>query len=216
MIRSENISLSYREGPPVLSDLSFSVEPGSFHFLTGPSGAGKTSLLSLLGLTHRVSAGKLELFDEDVTNLPREKLPLLRRRIGFVSQDFRLIEHLSVSENVALPLKVLNEDPEMIRAKVSELLTWVGLGEQGNALPETLSGGQKQRAAIARAVIAKPDLLLADEPTGNLDSQLALRFMYLFEALNQSGTTVVIATHDEQIIALFDYPVFRLEAGKIV
>ncbi len=216
MIVLKHVAMGYLPGRDILRDVSLELRPGSFHFLTGSSGAGKSTLLSLLSLQQRASRGVVSMFDEDVTWMPREQLPRFRRRIGIVLQDYRLLDHLTIAQNVALPLKVAGESQNDINDKVRELLDWIGLTEYHDAKPAILSGGQKQRAAIARAVITKPDLLLADEPTGNLDSELALRFMYLFEALNQTGTTVMVATHDEHLISLFNYPVLRLKAGKIL
>lgn len=216
MITLEHIAMEYTAGQPVLKDISLHLERGSFHFLTGASGAGKSTLLSLLSLQTRATHGKFHMFGENITLMEREDLPRLRRRIGIVLQDYRLLNHLTVLENVALPLKVIGEPDSEIIPKALELLEWVGLSEHQNAKPETLSGGQKQRVAIARAVIIKPDMLLADEPTGNLDSALAQRFMYLFEALNQTGTTVLIATHDEHLISLFNYPTLHLKNGNLI
>ena len=162
LVRFENVGMRYGAGPEVLRDLDFTLRPGSFHFLVGPSGAGKSSLLKLLYLGHRPSRGTVSLFGRDVGPLARRELPALRRRIGVVFQDFRLLAHLTVYENVALPLRIAGLRGERIRQHVGELLTWVGLGERLDALPATLSGGEKQRAAIARAVIAQPRLLLAD------------------------------------------------------
>jgi cell division transport system ATP-binding protein len=215
MITLEHIAMEYTPGQPILKDVSLTLERGSFHFLTGPSGAGKSTLLSLLSLQGRATHGKFHMFSENVTNLRREDLPKLRRRIGIVLQDYRLLDHLTVLENVSLPLKVAGEPDEVITPKAMELLEWVGLADHQNAKPPTLSGGQKQRTAIARAVITKPDILLADEPTGNLDNDLAHRFMYLFEALNQTGTTVLVATHDEHLISAFNYPTLRLKDGSL-
>ncbi len=215
MITLEQVGMEYSRGQPILKDISLTLDAGSFHFLTGPSGAGKSTLLSLLSLQARATCGNIRMFGENVTLMRREKLPYLRRRIGIVLQDYRLLNHLTVAENVALPLKVMGEPDREIAGKVLELLEWIGLSEQQNVKPETLSGGQKQRTAIARAVIARPDILLADEPTGNLDASLAQRFMYLFEALNQNGTTVLIASHDEHLISLFDYPTLKLTAGTL-
>jgi len=215
MIALEHVAMEYLPGQPVLKDVSMELKRSSFHFLTGPSGAGKSTLLSLLSLQHRATQGHIHMFGDEVTKLPRTQLPRLRRRLGIVLQDYRLLDHLTIAENVALPLKIAGEDAHEIDSKVKELLEWMGLTEHHDSRPAILSGGQKQRAAIARAVINKPDLLLADEPTGNLDSELSLRFMYLFEALNQSGTTVLIATHDAHLISLFSYPVLRLKDGNI-
>lgn len=215
MIRLEKVSMGYLSGQEVLKDVSLALEPGSFTFVSGASGAGKSSLLSLLALSHTPTRGKISLFGKDVLRQNRVGLASMRRRIGTVFQDYRLLEHLSVEENVALPLKVAGESPTQIAGKVRELLAWVGLGAYHKARPDILSGGQKQRVAIARAVITKPDLLIADEPTGNLDSALSLKFMYLFEALNKTGTTILFATHDENLISLFQYPVIRLRDGRI-
>jgi cell division transport system ATP-binding protein len=193
--------LRYGLGPEVLRDLTFHIEPHSFQFLTGPSGAGKTSLLRLMFLSLKPTRGLMSMFDQEVATLSKDALSHLRRRIGIVFQDFRLLEHLTTYENVALPLRVMGMDEASYRDEVLELLDWVGLGERVHALPPVLSGGEKQRAAIARAVIARPQLLLADEPTGNVDPTLAQRLLRLFVELNKSGTSIVIATHD---IALMD------------
>jgi cell division transport system ATP-binding protein len=216
MISLEHIAMEYTAGQPILKDISLTLERGSFHFLTGASGAGKSTLLSLLSLQGRATHGKFHMFGENITEMRREDLPRLRRRIGIVLQDYRLLNHLTVLENVSLPLKVMGESDAKIIPKALELLEWIGLSDHQNAKIDTLSGGQKQRAAIARAVITKPDILLADEPTGNLDSDLAQRFMYLFEALNQTGTTILIASHDEHLISLFDYPTLRITNGSLV
>jgi cell division transport system ATP-binding protein len=188
-------------GPEVLRDVSFSIEPQSFQFLTGPSGAGKTTLLRLILLSLRPTRGLIDLFGHDVAGIGKDTLTTLRRRMGVVFQDFRLLEHLTTYENVALPLRVQGRDESSYRAEVVELLRWVGLGERMHVLPPVLSGGEKQRAAIARALIVQPDLLLADEPTGNVDPSLGRRLLRLFVELNKSGTAIVIATHD---LALMD------------
>lgn len=213
MVRFENVGMRYGAGPEVLSDITFALDPGSFHFVTGPSGAGKSSLLKLMYLAHRPSRGFVNLFGRDVTRVPRKDLPDLRRRIGVVFQDFRLIRHISAFDNVALPLRVAGGREDLIIKHVTELLTWVGLEDHLHARPPTLSGGQQQRIAIARAVIAHPSLLLADEPTGNVDDTIAVRLLYLFEELNRMGTTVVIATHNQGLISRFSHPVIQLEEG---
>jgi cell division transport system ATP-binding protein len=201
VVRFENVGLRYGPGPEVLRDVSFRLDPHSFQFLTGPSGAGKTSLLRLLFLALRPTRGLITLFGHDIATLSKDSLATLRRRIGIVFQDFRLLDHMTTYENVALPLRVIGMAEDSYRKEVMELLDWVGLGERMSALPPVLSGGEKQRAAIARAVIARPQLLLADEPTGNVDPNLAQRLLRLFIELNKTGTAVVIATHD---IALMD------------
>ena len=215
MVRFENVGMRYGAGPEVLSDVSFTLEPGSFHFVTGPSGAGKSSLLRLMYLANRPSRGFVNLFGHDMGKISRDKLPALRRRIGVVFQEFRLIPHLSAFENVALPLRVAGAKPDTIEQNVTELLTWVGLADNLEARPPTLSGGQQQRVAIARAVIAHPNLLLADEPTGNVDDTIAVRLLYLFEELNRMGTTIVIATHNESLVSRFSHPVLHMAQGKL-
>lgn len=214
MVRFENVGMRYGMGAEVLRDVSFTIEAGSFHFVTGPSGAGKSTLLRLMDLACRPSRGLITLFGRDVATLSRQELPRLRRRIGVVFQDFRLVDHLTALENVALPLRIAGAKPDQIRDHVAELLSWVGLADHLNAKPATLSGGQKQRVAIARAVISRPKLLLADEPTGNVDDTIAIRLLYLFEELHKIGTTVVIATHNERLVGRFSHPHIRLESGE--
>jgi cell division transport system ATP-binding protein len=215
VVRFENVGLRYGLGTEVLRDLSFRIDPHSFQFLTGPSGAGKTSLLRLLYLSRKPTRGLITLFGHDVATLSTDALATLRRRIGIVFQDFRLLDHMSTYENVSLPLRVLGRDEASYRNEVTELLQWVGLGERMWALPPVLSGGEKQRAAIARAVIARPQLLLADEPTGNVDPVLARRLLRLFVELNKSGTSVVIATHDIALMDLLDARRLVLHEGRM-
>ncbi len=215
VVRFENVGLRYGAGPEVLHDITFALEPGSFHFLAGVSGAGKSSLLKLMYLGHRPTRGLISLFGRDIATMPHEEMPVLRRRIGVVFQDFRLVDHLSTLDNVALPLRVAGAPEEEVRDNVVEMVRWVGLADQLRARPHTLSGGQKQRAAIARAVINRPSLLLADEPTGNVDDKIAMRLLYLFEELNKLGTTIVIATHNEALIGRFNHPQLRLEGGVL-
>jgi cell division transport system ATP-binding protein len=215
MVRFENVGLRYGFGPEVLRDLSFRVEPHSFQFLTGPSGAGKTSLLRLMFLSHRPTRGLITMFDQDIATLEKDGLAGLRRRIGIVFQDFRLLDHMTTFENVALPLRVQGRSEASYRREVTELLHWVGLGDRLSALPPVLSGGEKQRAAIARAVIARPELLLADEPTGNVDPALGQRLLRLFIELNKSGTAVVIATHDIGLMDQYDARRLVLHDGRM-
>jgi cell division transport system ATP-binding protein len=196
LLEFDNVGLRYGLGAEVLRDVTFSIAPQSFQFLTGPSGAGKTTLLRLMMLSLRPTRGAIRIFGEDAAGLDKDKITALRRRIGVVFQDFRLLDHLTTYENVALPLRVMERAERGYRDEVIELLRWVGLGERMNALPPVLSGGEKQRAAIARALIVRPELLLADEPTGNVDPSLARRLLRLFVELHKSGTAVVIATHD--------------------
>ena len=215
MIRFENVGMRYSMGPEVLRDVSFHLAPASFHFLTGPSGAGKTSLLKLMFLATRPSRGLITMFGQDIATLPRAELPPLRRRIGVVFQEFRLLDHLTTYENVALPLKIQGKRENSYRADVEELLAWVGLGDRMNARPPTLSGGEKQRAAIARAVVAQPEVLLADEPTGNVDPEMGQRLLRLFVELNRLGTSVLIATHDRALVESAGAPELVLRDGRL-
>jgi cell division transport system ATP-binding protein len=208
VVRFENVGLRYGLGPEVLRDVSFQIRERSFQFLSGPSGAGKTSLLRLLFLSQRPTRGLVNLFGYDVSLLGKDAVARLRQQIGIVLQDFRLLDHMTTYENVALPFRVMGKQESTYRREVIDLLNWVGLGHRMEAYPPILSGGEKQRAAIARAVIGRPKLLLADEPTGNVDPTLARRLLRLFIELNKSGTAVVLATHD---IALMDqYPAQRM------
>ncbi len=215
MVRFENVGLRYGLGPEVLRDLTFRIEPHSFQFLTGPSGAGKTSLLKLLYMSIRPTRGLMTLFSNDIASLDSDELAALRRRIGIVFQDFRLLDHMTTYENVALPFRVMGREEASYRNEVVELLQWVGLGERMWALPPVLSGGEKQRAAIARAVIARPELLLADEPTGNVDPSLGQRLLRLFVELNKTGTAVVIATHDIALMDQYDARRLVLHDGRL-
>jgi len=215
VIQFENVGLRYGLGPEVLRDLNFGISGQSFQFLTGPSGAGKTSLLRLMLLSLRPSRGLISMFEQDTARLSKDGRANLRRRIGIVFQDFRLLDHLTTYENVALPLRVLGKEEAEYRAEAVELLQWVGLGDRMGALPPILSGGEKQRAAIARAVITRPQLLLADEPTGNVDPNLGQRLLRLFIELNKSGTAVVIATHDIALMDQFDARRLVIHDGRL-
>jgi cell division transport system ATP-binding protein len=215
VIELQTVGLRYDHGPEILKDVSFRMDQGEMRFLTGPSGAGKSSLLRLLFMALKPSRGSVTLFDQDISNLSRAELPALRRRIGVVFQDFHLLNHLTTFDNVALPLRVAGHKPDSYTQDVLDLLDWVGLKEQAHAYPEVLSGGEKQRTAIARAVITKPEILLADEPTGNVDPVLAKRLLHLFLELNRLGTTVLLATHDEALIKQARKPVLRLESGTL-
>jgi cell division transport system ATP-binding protein len=217
IVEFDSVGLRYGTGAEVLRDLDFQLAEGGFYFLTGPSGAGKTSLLKLLYLAQRPTRGRIRLFGAELSEAAREALPAFRRRIGVVFQDFRLIRHLSAFDNVALPLRIAGKSEAEVEGPVREMLAWVGLADRASARPPTLSGGEQQRVAIARAVFAQPDILVADEPTGNVDAEMAARLIHLFEALNRLGTTIVVATHDTGVIAeVRGAQMVRLESGSMV
>lgn len=216
IVQFDNVGLRYGTDREVLSDVSFTLFPGSFYFLTGASGAGKTSLLKLLYLAQRPSRGLIRMFGTDAITLPRDRLPGFRRRLGVVFQDFRLVPHLSAFDNVALPLRVAGVSERELLKPVTDMLEWVGLADRMQARPATLSGGEQQRVAIARAVIGRPELLVADEPTGNVDPDMAVKLLRLFEALNRLGTTVVVATHDIHLLKKVpDSLIMRLDKGRL-
>ena len=216
IVQFDNVGLRYGTDKEVLSDISFTLYPGSFYFLTGASGAGKTSMLKLLYLAQRPSRGAIRMFGHDLITQPRGNLPDCRRRIGVVFQDFRLIPHLTAFDNVALPLRITGMSESEIAKPVADMLEWVGLEHRIDARPATLSGGEQQRVAIARAVIARPEILVADEPTGNVDPEMAVKLLRLFEALNRLGTTVVVATHDVHLLRKVpDSLIMRLDKGTL-
>ncbi len=219
MIRLDGVGLEF--GQPgtinrVLQGVSFGVPEGGFRWLLGPSGAGKTSLLRLLHLAVRPTEGRLALLGQDIGDAARSRLPMLRRRIGMVFQDFRLLPHLSAFDNVALPLRLAGRPEGQVRVDAVELLSWVGLSRKLQSRPAELSGGEQQRVAIARAVVARPLLLLADEPTGNLDDPQAERLMQLLHEMNRLGTTVVVATHNAALVARHPAHTLRLADGRLV
>ena len=216
MVRFDNVGMRYGLGPEVLRDITFHLRPGSFHFLFGPSGAGKSTLLKLLYLALRPSRGLISLFGRDIASVPRQEMPALRRRIGVVFQDFRLLPHLSVIDNVALPLRIAGVEGTRVLDHVTEMLEWVGLGDRQQDRPSTLSGGEQQRVAICRAVVTQPDLLLADEPTGNVDDAIGYRLLRLFEELHRNGTTVLVATHNRPLVEPFAYPRIEMRDGALV
>lgn len=223
MVRFEDVWLKYRNpahpGAPardILRDISFEIPDGGFRWLTGPSGAGKTSLLKLMYLAEHPAKGFIEILGTRAANISRRDAALLRRRIGVVYQDFRLLPQLSAYDNVALPMRLAHRGETQIAADVTEILRWVGLEDRINARPDELSGGAQQRIAIARAVVARPRLLVADEPTGNLDDDQAQRLMLLITALNRLGTTVVVATHNMALVERYPAPRLRIEAGRLV
>lgn len=215
IVKFEGVGLAYEGGAECLRDLDFGLGEGEFRFLTGPSGAGKTSFLKLIYLGLKPTRGRITLFGEDVTAAPREALPPLRRRIGVVFQEFRLLDHLTAFENVALPMKVAGVNHNQYKEDVRELLNWVGLGSRLDAKPQTLSGGEKQRVALARALVSKPDLILADEPTGNVDPLMGEKIMKLFIELNKLGAAVIVATHDLELVKALGKKTLRLEGGRL-
>ena len=211
VVDMQNVSIRYGRDPEVLSDIKLSLDKGSFHFLTGKSGAGKTSLLSMMYLAQKPSRGTVTVFGTNIGFANRDTMALMRRRIGVVFQDFRLLEHMTAYDNLAVPLRVRGMHESEIAKRVKELLHWVELDKSVNKICSTLSGGEKQRVAIARAVINRPEVLLADEPTGNGDDDIAVKLMKLFVELNRLGTTVVIATHSQELISKYNYPRIHLE-----
>jgi cell division transport system ATP-binding protein len=215
LVRLENVGKRYGSGVEVLRDVTATLYPGGFYFLTGVSGAGKTTLLKIIYLAERVSRGIVTLFDIDTATADRVTQSAMRRRIGIVFQDFRLIEHLSVRDNVALPLRIAGAPEREIRENVPELLGWLSLGDKADLRPATLSGGERQRVAIARAIVRRPDLLLADEPTANVDNEIAMLLVRVFERINRLGTTVLIATHDVAFARQFAHERLHLERGVL-
>jgi cell division transport system ATP-binding protein len=222
MVRFEGVGLRYPQPGDggaereALRNISFTLAEGSFHWLLGPSGAGKSSLLRLMHLALRPTRGEIELLGLRLGGLRRAALPRLRRRIGVVHQDFRLLPHLSAFDNVALPLRIAGRPEQQVRADATEILRWVGLGPRAMARPSSLSGGEQQRVAIARAVIIRPALLVADEPTGNLDADQSMRVMALLRELHRLGTTVVVASHAMALVEAFPAPALRLQDGRLV
>ncbi len=216
-VKFDNVGLRYGTDPEVLSNLSFTLYPGSFYFLTGASGAGKTSLLKMLYLAQAPSRGAIRMFGQDLVTMPHSRLPELRRRLGVVFQDFRLVPYLTAFDNVALPLRLAGTEEKKVQRAVGDMLEWVGLSHRAHAVPPSLSGGEQQRVAIARAVIARPKMLIADEPTGNVDPDMAWKLLRLFEALNNRvGTTVVVATHDVHLLKKVpDSLIMRLHKGQL-
>lgn len=215
MVRFDAVSLRYGESYPIFRHLNFSFSSGSFYFLTGSSGVGKTSFLKLIYRELKPTEGKITVFGRDVSTLTATELPYFRQRMGLVFQDCRLINGLSILENVCLSLRILGTNYKRAKIYAHELLEWVGLATHLYEYPSSLSDGQKQRVAIARAVITRPLLLLADEPTGNVDENAAFKLMYLFEELNKMGTTVILATHNRSIVNEFAYPELMLERGHL-
>ena len=212
IINMQNVAVGY-DGEDILTNVCLSLSAGSFTFVTGKSGAGKTTLLSMLYLMKKPSKGILNVFGNNINFTNRHNLALLRQKIGVVFQDFRLLDHLSVYDNIALPLRVRGMNEKEISRRVMELLKWIEMHKSVYKPCSTLSGGEKQRVAIARAVINRPDILFADEPTGSVDSEIAEKLMRLFVELNKVGTTVVIATHNEQLTSEYNFQRIELANG---
>lgn len=211
-----NVAAQYEHGPEVLSDVSFNISNGAFYFLSGASGAGKTTLLRLIYQLHKPSRGQIKLFGKSTENITRDEIADLRRKMAIVFQEYSLLSHLSVFDNVALPLRVRGIPESKIKKLVSKTLEWVGLGRYADANPRALSGGQQQRVSVARAIIIQPTILLADEPTGNLDDENASRLMELFIQMNKNfGTTIILATHSQKLMDTYKYPVITVEEHKV-
>ena len=215
ILQLEQVGLSYGGGPEVLLNLDLRLASGSFHFLMGPSGAGKSSLLRLLSLTQPPSRGRFTLFGREVAQLDRDASTLLRKRIGVVFQDLRLLDHLSAFDNVALPLRLGSAADDQVSRHVSDLLTWLGLGEVMERKPTELSMGQRQLVAVGRAVVGRPSLLLADEPTSSVDPARARRLLHLFLSLHRLGTTIVFASHNERLPRQYGFPVLEISGGRL-
>lgn len=216
MIEMTDVSLRYPQGAAALTSISVTLAPGTLHFLTGRSGAGKSSLLRLLYLAMKPSSGRLEMFGRDVSRLRRNEIADMRRRIGVVFQDFQLLSHLNVFDNVALPLMVAGRREQDYRGNVLEMLEWVKLSDKVDCSPLHLSGGEKQRVAIARAMVSVPDIIIADEPTGSVDPHMGARIMALFSEMHRLGRTVLIATHDLELVRRTDAPRLHLEDGRLI
>ena len=213
----QDAGFGYQGGEPLLSGMTLSLQPGSFHFLTGPSGSGKTTFMRLCYADLLPTSGRMTALGQDMRGLTRDGIAALRRKVGVVHQDPQFLDHLPVAENVALPLTISGQPVDM--AAMRDLLGWVGLAQQSRVLPSSLSGGERQRVALARAVILSPDLVLADEPTGNLDWEMSMRLMQLLIELNRSGKTVMVATHDLNLIratkAQVSARVLRIANGQL-
>ena len=217
MIKFENVTMAYRkDGNPALNDVSFEIADGEFVFLVGQSGAGKSTILRLLIREERAQDGTVLIDDINIGMLPEKDVPKLRRNIGMVFQDFRLLPEKTVSENVAFALQVLNKSPEEIKQTVPAVLDLVGLLDKANRRPEQLSGGEQQRVAIARALVNRPAILMADEPTGNLDPDTSVEIMRLLDQINKAGTTVIMATHDAGIVDQMRKRVIEITGGAII
>ncbi len=211
-----NVAARYDGTPEILTDVSFNIGNGGFYFLSGASGAGKTTLLRLIYQLHRPSRGQIKLFGHVTNDMTRDEITKIRQKMAIVFQEYSLLSHLSVFDNVALPLRVRGTDEKKIKKLVTKVLDWVGLGKYADANPKSLSGGQQQRVSVARAIIVQPSILLADEPTGNLDDENASRLMELFIQMNKMfGTTIILATHNQKLMDTYKFPVIRVENHRV-
>lgn len=215
IISLDKVMVHYGNGVPILKNVSLELNKKSFYFLTGASGAGKSTFIRLLYMGLKPSSGALKIFGENVSDLNSQEICQVRQKIGVVFQDYNLLNYLTVLENVALPLKVRGETQRAREHQAKEILDWVGLGNCFNVYPEQLSGGQKQRVAIARAVITRPDIILADEPTGNVDENIANKLMRLFYGMHKMGTCVIVATHYRQFVDQFKFSELAIERNKV-
>lgn len=216
MINLQNVSKKFGSGNSALEDVSFSVDPGEFVFIVGPSGSGKTTLFRLLIREMTPSTGAIHIGQWDIVNLPKERISHLRKKIGVVFQDLKLLKDLTIFENILFPLEVANTGEEDAKKRVDEILEMVGIKEHRDKFPVQLSGGELQRAAIARALAFSPEIILADEPTGNLDDETTWEIIKLLQSINESGTTILMATHDTDIVAKLKKRVITLDKGKLV
>ncbi len=216
LVHLQSVAMGYDSGEDVLRDVDLTLHRGSFHFLVGPSGSGKTSLLRVISLSHPVRRGSMRFFGRDVAKVNREELSHIRRRISVIFQDFRLLDHLSAFNNVALPLRINQVDEAQIQRHVTEMLSWLGLGDVMKLRPPQLSVGQRQLVTVARAVVTRPSILLADEPLSNLDVERARKLMHLFVELNRLGTVVLVATHNTALLRRYRFGVLELDRGRII
>ena len=216
MIRLENVTKVYDGGTVAAHDVSLEIQKGEFVFLVGPSGSGKSTLIRLMLREEPVTRGKIWVAGKDITTLPKWKIPYLRRSLGTVFQDYKLLPNRTVSENVAFALEVLGRPRSVIEPQVEQVLELVGLAEMGDRYPKQLSGGEQQRVSVARAFVNRPPIMLCDEPTGNLDPKTSVGIMKLFDRINRTGTTVVMATHDHAIVDAMQRRVVALDEGRMM
>lgn len=216
LIEMKGVAKKYHRSTTALRDINVSINPGEFVYIVGPSGAGKSSFIKLLYREEKVSAGTLKVGEFNLTKMKKRQIPILRRSIGVVFQDYKLLPKKTIFENVAYAMQVIGEKPREIKKRVPEVLELVGLKHKMRSFPDQLSGGEQQRVAIARAIVNNPKVLIADEPTGNLDPEISWEIMQLLERINLQGTTVLMATHNKQIVDNLRHRVIAIEEGRIV